>query len=108
MLSTSRPRVMPAALIMTGALALTSCTSGDAPAAGGGGGGGGAGGVTTSGSGTGAGSGLVTVSVDSLLVEPVCVSSPVSVGTSLSKRRCPAEAMRGGCRTFARPVIAPT
>ncbi|WP_448611930.1 ABC transporter substrate-binding protein [Geodermatophilus sp. URMC 60] len=40
MLSTSRPRVMPAALIMTGALALTSCTSGDAPAAGGGGGGG--------------------------------------------------------------------
>ena len=41
MLSTSRPRVMPAALIMTGALALTSCTSGDAPAGGGGGGGGG-------------------------------------------------------------------
>ena len=41
MLSTSRPRVMPAALIMTGALALTSCTSGDAPAAGGGGGEGG-------------------------------------------------------------------
>ena len=40
MLSTSRPRVMPAALIMTGALALTSCTSGDAPAAGEGGGGG--------------------------------------------------------------------
>lgn len=41
MLSISRPRVMPAALIMTGALALTSCTSGDAPAGGGGGGGGG-------------------------------------------------------------------
>ena len=41
MLSTSRPRVMPAALIMTGALALTSCTSGDAPAGGGGGSGGG-------------------------------------------------------------------
>ena len=41
MLSISRPRVMPAALIMTGALALTGCTSGDAPAGGGGGGGGG-------------------------------------------------------------------
>ena len=41
MLSTSRPRVLPAALIMTGALALTSCTSGDAPAGGAGGGGGG-------------------------------------------------------------------
>jgi ribose transport system substrate-binding protein len=41
MVSISRPRVMPAALIMTGALALTSCTSGDAPAGGGGGGGGG-------------------------------------------------------------------
>ena len=41
MVSISRPRAVPAALIMTGALALTSCTSGDAPAAGGGGGGGG-------------------------------------------------------------------
>ncbi len=41
MVSISRPRAVPAALIMTGALALTSCTSGDAPAGGGGGGGGG-------------------------------------------------------------------
>jgi ribose transport system substrate-binding protein len=41
MTSISRPRAVPAALIMTGALALTSCTSGDAPAGGGGGGGGG-------------------------------------------------------------------
>ena len=39
MVSISRPRAVPAALIMTGALALTSCTSGDAPAGGGGGGG---------------------------------------------------------------------
>jgi ribose transport system substrate-binding protein len=41
MVSIWRPRAVPAALIMTGALALTSCTSGDAPAGGGGGGGGG-------------------------------------------------------------------
>ena len=41
MVSISRSRAVPAALIMTGALALTSCTSGDAPAGGGGGGGGG-------------------------------------------------------------------